>query len=91
MKLEKENSVNIVSIQVSCEILRRAEEQNMSLGRYSILIHSGLTWGNNLDENLKEYNEQDIDENEFVNEKIHDIDNIHITKSNYDDWIRKNK
>jgi len=91
VKLEKENSVNIVSIQASCEILRRAEEQNMSLGRYSILIHSGLTWGNNSDENLKEYNEQDINESEFANEKIHDIDNIHITESTYDDWIMKNK
>jgi len=89
--LEKENSINIVSIEVSCEVLKKAEEQNMSLGRYGILIHSGVTRKNDLGRNLEEYNKQDINERDLLNGEINDIDNIHITESTYDDWIMKNR
>ena len=89
--LEKENSINIVSIEVSCEVLKKAEEQNMSLGRYGILIHSGVTRKNDLGRNLEEYNKQDINERDLLNGEIEDIDNIHITESTYDDWIMKNR
>lgn len=91
IKLEKENSVKIVSIEVSCAVLKKAEEQNMSPGRYGILIHSGLTQGNDVGRNMKEYNKQDINERDLLNGEIKDIDNVRITESNYDDWIMKRK
>jgi len=91
MKLEKENSVNIVTIEVSCAVLKKAEEHSMSLGRYGILIHSGLTRGNDLGQNLEENNKKDVNERDLLNEEIKDIDNLRITESNYDDWIMKRK
>lgn len=86
-KVEKDNSINIISIEVSCAILRRAEEQNISFGRYGLLIHSELMDKNDLDESLEEYNEQDIDKNNLFNGEIKHMDNIHVTKSNYNDWV----
>ncbi|MFP3728114.1 hypothetical protein U8V72_23330 [Priestia filamentosa] len=90
-EVAQREEVNVVSFEVAHDVYKKAQEENISFGRFGVLIHSELLHKHGSYTNLEKLSEEDIQKSPLLDGDLKKIKDKRITESCYEKWSLNNR